>query len=131
VGECLKRALKLGACEPDHFLFPFWCKRNLYDPTRPASRWFLRKSWAKLQKATGFLELNPHDLRHQCITKMLENGVNPETVIAIAGHVGRKMMEYYAHQRRQVKYAAVLTLETKKAPAASRPAAGSQKLKLG
>jgi hypothetical protein len=62
---------------------------------------------------------------------MLENGVNPETVIAIAGHVGRKMMEYYAHQRRQVKYAAVLTLETKKPPAASRPAAGSRKLKLG
>jgi integrase len=131
VDECLKRAIKLGACEPEHFLFPFRVKRNLYDPTRPASRWFLRKSWEKLQQATGFVELNPHDLRHQCITKMLENGVNPETVIAIAGHVGRKMMEYYAHQRRQVKYAAVLTLETKKPPAASRPAAGSRKLKLG
>jgi integrase len=125
VSECLKRAIKLGACEPDHFLFPFRVKRNLYDPTRPPSRWFLRKSWEKLRAATGFLELNPHDLRHQCITKMLENGVNPETVIAIAGHVGRKMMEYYAHQRCQVKYAAVLTLETKKKPAAHKAATGT------
>jgi len=131
VEQCLKRAIKLGACEPNHFLFPFRIKRNKYDPTRPASPYFLRKSWAKLQKCTGFLELKPHDLRHLCITKMLENGVNPETVIAIAGHVGRKMMEYYAHQRRQVKYAAVLTLETKKKPAVNDPAAGAQTRKTG
>ena len=125
VGECLKRALKLGCCEPTHYLFPFWIRRNKYDPTRPASRFFLRKSWAKLQAATGFVDLNPHDLRHHCITRMLENDVNPETVIAIAGHVGRKMMEYYAHQRRRVKYAAVLTIEAKtKTPTA---AAGARK----
>ena len=119
VAQCLKRAVKLGACEPDHYLFPFRLKRNLYDPTRPASRFFLRKSWAKLREATGFVNLKPHDLRHQCITSMLENGVAPETVIAIAGHVGRKMLEYYSHHRRQVKYAAVMTLEAKKLPAPS------------
>jgi integrase len=117
VTQCLKRAIRLGATEPDHYVFPFRIKRNLYDPTRPASRFFLRKSWAKLQKATGCYGLKPHDLRHQCITSMLENGVNPETVIAIAGHVGRKMLEYYSHHRRQVKYAAVMTLEAKKPPA--------------
>jgi hypothetical protein len=42
--------------------------------------------------------------------------VNPETVIAIAGHVGRKMMEYYAHQRTRVKYAAVMAIEPKPKP---------------
>ena len=47
------------------------------------------------------------------MTRLLENDVNPETVIAIAGHVGRKMMEYYAHQRTRVKYAAVLAIEPK------------------
>jgi integrase len=114
VEQCFRRALKLGSCEPDHYLFPFRVLRNRYDPTRPASRSWLRKSWAKLRKVTGFTELKPHDLRHHCITRMLENDVNPETVIAIAGHVGRKMLEYYAHQRTRVKYAAVCTIETKK-----------------
>lgn len=120
VAQCYKRALKLGCCEPEHYLFPFWLKRNSYDPTRPASRWFLRKSWDKLRTATGFSDLNPHDLRHNCITRMLENDVNENTVIAIAGHVGKKMMEYYAHHRRRVKYAAVLAIEpVKKKPPAS------------
>jgi len=129
VAQCYKRALKLGSCEPDHYLFPFRTKGNYkagtYDPTRPPSRWFLRNSWNKLRSVTGFRDLNPHDLRHHCITRLLENDVNPETVVAIAGHVNRKMMEYYAHQRRRVKYAAVLAIESKKkAPASeTRPKA--------
>lgn len=130
VAQCLKRAIRLGATDPDHFLFPFRLKRNKYDPTRPAARGFLRKSWAKLRTATGFVNLRPHDLRHQCITSMLENDVNPETVIAIAGHVGRKMLEYYSHHRRAVKYAAVMTLERKKPPA-SETASTAHTRKLG
>jgi len=113
IGECLKRALKLGSCEPDHYLFPFRVVRNEFDPKRQASKSWLRKSWDKLRTATGFYDLSPHDLRFHCITRMLENDVNPETVIAIAGHVSRKMMEYYAHQRTRVKYAAVLAIEPK------------------
>ncbi len=130
VMQCLKRAIRLGATDPDHYLFPFRLRRNIYDPTRPASRFFLRKSWAKLQAATGFVNLKPHDLRHQCITAMLENGVQPETVIAIAGHVGRKMLEYYSHHRKQVKYAAVMTLEAKKPPV-NETAASVRNRKLG
>ena len=117
VQQCLKRAIKYGACEPDHYLFPFRVVRNTFDPTRPASRSWLRKSWAKLHKATGCYQLKPHDLRHHCITRMLENGVEPETVRAIAGHVTPKMMEYYSHQRVRVKYAAVCAIE-RKAPGA-------------
>ena len=119
VVQCFKRALKLGCCEPEHYLFPFWMRRNAYDPTKPASRFFLRKSWEKLRKATGFAELNPHDLRHNCITRLLENDVNEHTVIAIAGHVSRQMLEYYAHHRRGVKYAAVLAIEPKRKPVKS------------
>ncbi len=113
VEQCLKRALRLGCCDPEHFLFPFREKRDCYNPARQASRFFLRKSWAKLRAATGFADLRPHDLRHHCITRLLENDQNPETVISIAGHVGRKMLEYYAHQRTRVKYAAVCAIERK------------------
>lgn len=118
VTQCYKRALKLSSCEPDHYLFPFRVKRNTYDPALPASRWFLRNSWNKLRKATGFMELNPHDLRHHCITRLLENDVEPETVRAIAGHVTAKMMEYYAHHRKRVKYEAVMAID----PARKKPA---------
>jgi len=111
VQQCLRRALELGSCQPHHYLFPFRINRKLWNPERQASRWFLRKSWDKLRAATGFATLNPHDLRHQCITRMLENGVNPETVRAIAGHVTEQMMWYYSHQRRQAKYDAVMAIE--------------------
>lgn len=111
VEQCYKRALACGSCNPDDYLFPFWLKRNTWDATRPASRWFLRKSWDKLRKCTGFTALNPHDLRHQCITRLLENGVMPETVRAIAGHVTEEMMQYYSHIRREAKYDAVMAIE--------------------
>jgi integrase len=123
VAQCYKRALKLGSCEPGHYLFPFRTKRNNWDPARPPSRWFLRNSWSKLVKATGKKDLRPHDLRHNCITRLLENDVDPETIRAIAGHVNPKMMEYYAHQRRRVKYAAVLAIEPKPLPPKKPPVA--------
>jgi integrase len=92
-------------------LFPFCVKRLTYDPTRPASRFFLRKSWERLRKLTGFLDLNPHDLRHHFITRMLEAGVDPETVRAIAGHVRKEMTLYYAHHRTRVIYDAVMAID--------------------
>lgn len=122
VEQCYKRALHLGSCEPDHYLFPFRIKRNLFAPSRPPSRWFLRKSWDKLRKATGFPDLNPHDLRHHFATRMLESDVELETTKAIMGHVSPKMTEYYAHQRRRVKHAAVLAIEGTKKPPASQTA---------
>lgn len=124
VEQCYKRAFVLGCNAPDHYLFPFCdrlehrdpgpgpsSKRPLYDPTRQCSRGFLRYSWNKLRQATGFTQLNPHDLRHHCITRMLERGVQPEAVMAIAGHVTEKMMRYYSHFRRQATYEAVMALE--------------------
>jgi integrase len=125
VEQCYKRALANGSTHPEHYLFSFRLNRvkkgqrasvgnAKYDPARPATRWFLRKSWDKLRKATGFQNLNPHDLRHQCITRLLENGVEPETVRAIAGHVTEQMMQYYSHHRRQTKYDAVMAIELNK-----------------
>lgn len=131
VEQCYKRALQLGSCEPEHFLFPFRVRGNgfvaTYDPTRPPSRWFLRNSWNKLRKVTGFVGLNPHDLRHHCITRLLENDVNEHTVISIAGHVSKKMLEYYSHHRRRVKHAAVMAIEPKKKPPARAAEPRNQK----
>jgi len=97
--KCYQRALDLGSCRADHYLFPLRVGRDKYDPTRPASRSWLRKAWTRLREATGFATLSPHDLRHLCITRMLEAGVEPEIVRSVAGHVSQHMMEYYSHIR--------------------------------
>jgi len=110
--QLYKRALKLGCSDPEHYLIPFRNKKGFYEPDMMSSRWVLRRSWNVLRQLTGFHELRPHDLRHHCITKMLEQpDVNPETVIAMAGHVGERMMRYYSHQRIKAKFAAASAIE--------------------
>ncbi len=111
VRKVYQRALKLGSTKPEHYLFPFRSKRGLYDPTQPATRWFLRCSWNHLRDISGFHHLRPHDLRHHAITRMLENGVDGDLVNAISGHVSQKMREFYSHQRTRVKYEAAQAIE--------------------
>lgn len=111
VSKVYQRAIKLGSTEPDHYLFPIRVKRNEYDPTRPASRWFLRCSWNHLRDISGFNQLRPHDLRHHAITRMLENGIDGELVNAISGHVSKRMREFYSHQRIRVRYEAAQAIE--------------------
>ena len=126
VVRLMERAQLLRASEPDHYLFPARVRRGHpnrtpegYDPASPAQSW--RTAWRELTKAADLKGLRFHDLRHQCITKLGEAGVPEETLMAIAGHVSRQMLEHYSHHRIQAKRAAVAALEPKKAvePAAS------------
>ncbi len=128
--QLYRRSLQLGCSDPDDFLFPFWIHRGLYDPKRPASKTFLRKSWARLRKITGHPELRPHDLRHNCITRLLEEGNNPETVRSIAGHLRPEMTEYYSHQRKRVKYAAVQKIDPERKPPQKERRKGQRALDL-
>jgi integrase len=48
-----------------------------------------------------------HDLRHTCITKLAEGQASEQTIMAIAGHVSRKMLERYSHIRMEAKRAAL------------------------
>jgi len=99
MANLLLRAERLGSSEPGHFVFPFRLKRGSYDPTRRAERGFLRKSWLKLREVTGRSDINPHDLRHLSITKLLEKGATGEQVRAVSGQVTQKMIDYYSHLR--------------------------------
>src|SRR2546430_13628940 len=44
-----------------------------------------------------------HDLRHQAITEMAEAGASDATIMALAGHLDRTMMEHYSHVRMAAK----------------------------
>lgn len=104
---CVERARRLGSAGPDHYLFPFRVHRGLWDPTRPASSSWLRRSWSELREAAGLPWLTPHCLRHQCITLMYEMGVDEQTIMHTAGHQSPRMSRYYSHNRRSVQKSAL------------------------
>jgi integrase len=58
----------------------------------------LRRSWYPLRKRLGLDTLRFHDLRHSCVTLLLDLGVPPHIVQQIAGHSGIEVtMTVYAH----------------------------------
>ena len=58
-------------------------------------------------QAAGLKGFRFHDLRHQCITELLEAGAPEAAVLSIAGYVSRKMMEHYSHPRMEAKRKAI------------------------
>ncbi len=91
-------AIKKGSRDGKHFLFPFRVKRGEWDPTRPASASWLKKQWKKLCSAAG-VSITPHNLRFQCATRMVENGVPEETIVRVFGWKNRKMLQHYSRPR--------------------------------
>ena len=102
-----ERAAKLGIDGPDCHVFPA-CEHWHYDPNRPQKIW--RSAWRALTKAAGLKGLRFHDLRHQCVTELLEKGAPEQTVMALAGHVSKRMLEHYSHIRMEAKRKAVQLL---------------------
>jgi integrase len=74
--------------------------RERIDPSRPIKSW--RSAWRAALKRAG-LQLRFHDLRHTCITKLAESQASEQTLMAIAGHVSRSMIEHYSHIRMEAK----------------------------
>jgi integrase len=106
--------------------------REKVDPTRALTSW--RTAWRRLTRAIqcpkcGLLQ-NPadtcagceadtrdtkspfhgfrfHDLRHQAITELAESKASDQTIMGIAGHVSRKMLQHYSHVRLEAKRSAL------------------------
>jgi hypothetical protein len=70
--------------------------------------------WAALTRAG--LKIRFHDLRHTCITKLAESVTSDQTIMAIAGHVSRKMLEHYSHIRMEAKRIALDAIAAEQAP---------------
>ncbi|HXE89355.1 MAG TPA: tyrosine-type recombinase/integrase, partial [Terriglobales bacterium] len=109
------------ACEPQHYLLPHRARAQGAEPdaTRPMGSW--KKAWYRMRTAAGLPGLRPYDLRHHAITRLLENPeVSERTVIEIAGHVSKKMLERYSHIRAKARREAIDALNGKHAPASAR-----------
>src|SRR6476469_8905332 len=76
-----------------------------------------RSAWRTLTKKAGLPAFRFHDLRHCAITQLAENGASDSTIMAIAGHVSRRMLERYSHVRMEAKRNALeaLAVSTKAA----------------
>jgi integrase len=57
--------------------------------------------------AAGIAGLRFHDLRHLAITKLAESEASDQTIMSIAGHLDRAMLEHYSHIRAAAKRRAV------------------------
>jgi integrase len=85
--------------KPGHYVFPF-CEHKWIGPTRPIKGW--RTAWENARKRSG-VQCRFHGLRHTAISKMSEGQASDQTIMAIAGHVSRKMLEHYSHIRMEAK----------------------------
>jgi integrase len=107
------RGLFAGAV-PDHYVFPHekyglagndrkLCAYEII-PTEPMHRW--KVAWESARKVAN-VACRFHDLRHTFISRLAESQASDSTVMALAGHVSRAMMERYSHIRMEAKRKAV------------------------
>jgi integrase len=109
-----QRAECFGTVESTHYVFAAFVPKftfsgkkvinysvTCFDPTRHVKSW--RTAWRTLTKKAGLPGFRFHDLRHCAITQLAENGKSDSTIMAIAGHVSRRMLERYSHVRMEAK----------------------------
>ena len=109
----VKWAGRLVESNAEDYVFPACenarldCERpdtSRIDRSQPIKSW--RTAWRRALKGAG-LKFRFHDLRHTCITKLAESQASEQTLMAIAGHVSRSMIEHYSHIRMEAKRAAL------------------------
>lgn len=120
LGKLRARAEALGASQPGHYLLPLALYRHTktgapcagtgFDPSQPMHDF--RSGWRSLTAAAGLKGLRFHDLRHHAITKLCEAGAPESTIMSMAGHVSRAMLEHYSHIRIEAKRQAVAAICT-------------------
>jgi len=140
LARLMDRAHAHGSSQPEHYVFPT-CEHVTVNPTRPQKGWRtawrklvketarrvareaarealesghgFRAAIAAWKRAAGPLRgLRFHDLRHQAITEMAENGASDATLMAVAGHMSRRRLEHYSHVRMAAKRTALDKLES-------------------
>jgi integrase len=106
--------------KPEHYVFPACENARIdtvnpdytrVDSSRPIKSW--RTAWRHARKAAG-LSVRFHDLRHTAITELAETQASDQTIMAIAGHVSKKMLEHYSHIRMAAKRAALNAISTRR-----------------
>lgn len=85
VGKAIRAWLKVSANEAENALFSR-IQRNGKTATQPLTTTGLTGILAELQQTAGIARFTPHDMRRTFITRLLEQGVDINTVRQLAGH---------------------------------------------
>jgi integrase len=78
------------------------------DPTKPIGSW--KVAWTAARTAAK-VDCRWHDMRHTFVSRMAESHASDATIMALAGHLSRKMMERYSHTRAEAKRSAITVLD--------------------
>ena len=113
---------RFGNTLPDWFVFPGG-GRFPSDPTVAITT--LKTAWTAIRKKAGVAG-RWHDTRHTMITELLESGAGDQTVMRIAGHVSKQMLDRYGHIGGKAKRDAVEGLDRARTAAAKERAAKQQ-----
>ena len=68
--------------QPDHYVFPRVRSGSPPDPTQPLQVW--KRSWSTARRRAK-VSCRFHDLRHSCVTSLLEGGAPFSVVAALMG----------------------------------------------
>lgn len=74
------------------------------DPEKAIGSW--KVAWGACRTAAK-VECRLHDLRHTLVSRLAEAQTADHTIMALAGHMSRKMMERHSHARNEAKRKAV------------------------
>ena len=109
--------------KPEHFIFAserygaggdkFEPTVYNVDPTKAINSW--KESWESVKENTG-VSIRFHDLRHTCVTRMLEGGVPLSVVASILGWspaTTARMAKRYGHIGQLAQRQAVAVLDAK------------------
>lgn len=107
IRQCLNRAMQLGSFLPEHYVFPFRICPGRWDPCKPTTDSWLRRSFGELRIAAGMTWLTPHCFRHQHITLSFEAKEPEQTIRLRVGHVSDRMTRWYSSLRRETQKTAV------------------------
>ena len=120
------KAQRIGAADPQPYVFPWHGRQQKIDPSRPITSW--RTAWRSILKKAarndvgevifpGLLRVRFHDARHTAVTTLAEKGLPDWVIQAQVGHVAPQMMKTYSHVRRLALDQAAAALE----PASTLP----------
>jgi integrase len=80
------------------------------DPTKPIGSW--KVAWTAA-RTSAKVDCRWHDMRHTFVSRMAESHASDATIMALAGHLSRKMMERYSHTRAEAKKLAIAVLDSR------------------
>lgn len=78
------------------------------EPTKPIGSW--KVAWTNARKEAK-VACRWHDARHSFVSALAEGQASDTTIMALAGHVSKKMMERYSHTRNELKREAIAVFD--------------------